>query len=397
MEQDKYLNERQTTRLWAKIKAYVTNAIGGITGVSFVIVQTLPATGAAGAIYLVPNSGSSPNIYDEYIYVANAWEKIGTTEIDLSGYVQTSRKVNNKALSADITLSASDVGAQAKITASGLLKGDGSGNITAAVAGTDYIASHQDISGKLDKSGDTMTGPLTLAGDPVSDLQAATKKYVDDVDNTFYAEAGVATFAQIKAAHDAGKYVYTKFNIGSTEYVYPLVSVDKYFDGGSAAFLIWDGSNYLQGYSMSVNNGWVRLLFQPVPTSRTVNGKSLSSDITLSASDVDALPSSTVIPSKTSDLTNDSGFITGYTETDPTVPNWAKASSKPSYTASEVGAVPTSRTVNGKALSANISLTASDVGALPSTTPIPDSTSDLTNDSGFLTLATLPIYDGTVV
>jgi 8-oxo-dGTP diphosphatase len=45
------------------------------------------------------------------------------------------------------------------------------------------------------------------------------------------------------------------------------------------------------------------------------------------------------IPSKTSDLNNDSGFISGYTETDPTVPSWAKASSKPTYTATEVGAV----------------------------------------------------------
>lgn len=33
---------------------------------------------------------------------------------------------------------------------------------------------------KLDKSGGTMTGALTLSGDPVSDLDAATKKYVDD-------------------------------------------------------------------------------------------------------------------------------------------------------------------------------------------------------------------------
>lgn len=43
------------------------------------------------------------------------------------------------------------------------------------------------------------------------------------------------------------------------------------------------------------------------------------------------------IPKKTSDLTNDSGFITGYTETDPTVPDWAKAENKPSYSKSEVG------------------------------------------------------------
>lgn len=33
---------------------------------------------------------------------------------------------------------------------------------------------------KLDKSGGTMTGALTLSGAPTSDLQAATKKYVDD-------------------------------------------------------------------------------------------------------------------------------------------------------------------------------------------------------------------------
>lgn len=59
---------------------------------------------------------------------------------------------------------------------------------------------------------------------------------------------------------------------------------------------------------------------------------------TYTASEVGALPDSTSIPSKTSDLQNDSGFIS--TETDPTVPSWAKQSSKPSYTASEVGAIP---------------------------------------------------------
>ena len=61
---------------------------------------------------------------------------------------------------------------------------------------------------------------------------------------------------------------------------------------------------------------------------------------TYTASEVGALPSNTSIPSKTSDLTNDSGFIS--TETDPTVPSWAKAASKPTYTASEVGALPSS-------------------------------------------------------
>lgn len=123
-----------------------------------------------------------------------------------------------------------------------------------------------------------------------------------------------------------------------------------------------------------------------VPRSRTVNGKALTGNITLTAEDVGALPNDTVIPTKVSELTNDSGFttntgtITGITmngaskgtsgvvnlgtvvttETDPTVPSWAKASTKPTYTASEVG-------------------------ALPDSTVIPTKVSDLTNDSGFTT------------
>ena len=59
--------------------------------------------------------------------------------------------------------------------------------------------------------------------------------------------------------------------------------------------------------------------------------------------------------------------LTSYTETDPTVPSWAKQSTKPTYTAQEVG-------------------------ALPSSTSIPSKTSDLTNDSGFITASSLSSY-----
>ena len=73
--------------------------------------------------------------------------------------------------------------------------------------------------------------------------------------------------------------------------------------------------------------------------------------------------------------------LQSFTETDPTVPSWAKASSKPAYTAAEVGAVPTTRTVNGKALSADITLSASDVSALPSSTVIPAAPGTLNTDN----------------
>lgn len=47
------------------------------------------------------------------------------------------------------------------------------------------------------------------------------------------------------------------------------------------------------------------------------------------------------VPTKTSEITNDSGFITAndipdVTESDPTVPAWAKAASKPSYSYDEI-------------------------------------------------------------
>ena len=74
----------------SQVSAAIADALADITGIDFQIVQTLPATGQKGVIYLVPNSGASPNTYDEYIWVNNAFEKLGTTNIDLSGYVQAS-------------------------------------------------------------------------------------------------------------------------------------------------------------------------------------------------------------------------------------------------------------------------------------------------------------------
>lgn len=81
---------------------------------------------------------------------------------------------------------------------------------------------------------------------------------------------------------------------------------------------------------------------------------------TYTAAEVGALPDSTVIPTRLSQLQNDAGYLTEYTEIDPTVPNWARQPNKPSYTAAEVG-------------------------ALPDSTVIPEKVSDLQNDAGYIT------------
>lgn len=68
----------------------ISNAVGDITGIDFQVVSSLPASGVKGTIYLVANNGAGTNSYDEYIWVpANQkFEKIGTTDVDLSGYVK---------------------------------------------------------------------------------------------------------------------------------------------------------------------------------------------------------------------------------------------------------------------------------------------------------------------
>lgn len=74
----------------AFVTSAVASAVGGITGMKYQVVTALPSTGAAGIIYLKSNGSSKQqNIYDEYIWINSAFEKIGTTEMDLSGYVKS--------------------------------------------------------------------------------------------------------------------------------------------------------------------------------------------------------------------------------------------------------------------------------------------------------------------
>lgn len=171
----------------------------------------------------------------------------------------------------------------------------------------------------------------------------------------------------------------------------------------------------------------------------SVNGQ--TGAVVLSATDVGALPNTTPIPTKTSDLTNDSGFVTSsdlptktsdltndsnfvadasYVHTDNNYDATAKgivdgvtaaiaAKSTVTYnqTYSQAGQKLGEITIDGvktdiigptggggggggavdsvNGQTGQVVLDAADVGALPDTTPIPSKVSDLTNDSGYQT------------
>lgn len=155
------------------VKTYVDNAVGAVKQFQYeVITGDLPTASAStmGKIYLKAHTHGTSDSYDEWITIETgsttksySWEKIGNTDIDLSGYVPTSRTVNGKALTDNISLGAADVGVTETnfpglkktgtvTSVAVMMNGSPKGTITSSGTidlGT-IITAHQDISGKQD-------------------------------------------------------------------------------------------------------------------------------------------------------------------------------------------------------------------------------------------------------
>ncbi|MCD8281868.1 MAG: hypothetical protein LUC22_01295 [Prevotella sp.] len=87
----KILRMAGTQELVTKVKAYATAAAqSAVAGIELAtVVSELPETGEANKIYLVAGENTEDNnIYTEYVYANNAWEKLGEVklDVDLSDY-----------------------------------------------------------------------------------------------------------------------------------------------------------------------------------------------------------------------------------------------------------------------------------------------------------------------
>lgn len=147
-------------------KSQVDALISSVQGTSIEVVQTLPATGESNIIYLVPNGRAVPDIYDEYVYISGNWEKIGSTDIDLSGYVTDS----------ELTAALADkagTNAVTNITRSGT-------TFTATRAnGTTFTFTQQDNTGApLNSPAFTGTPTAPTAGIATNNTQIATTAFV---------------------------------------------------------------------------------------------------------------------------------------------------------------------------------------------------------------------------
>lgn len=164
------------------VKTYVDNAIAAVKQFQYEVVNALPAASAdtMGKIYLVADKHSSTDNYDEFITIekdgAYSWEKIGNTDIDLSGYVKTTTTIAGVDLQDNVTkaelLTALNVedGAtkvdETTVSGWGFTKNQGTVNSVKmngkAVTITDgavdlgtVVTEHQSLDGKQDKLSDT--------------------------------------------------------------------------------------------------------------------------------------------------------------------------------------------------------------------------------------------------
>lgn len=325
----------------------------------------------------------------------NANKVVNVTPSNI-GAVPNTRKVNNKALSADITLTPSDIGAAASShgnhvptmqTANNkvFLRNDNSWQ-TITPANIGAVPTTRKVNNKA------LSADITLS---YSDVGAANEQHNHSAD-----EISSGTLPIERGGTNASTSTQALENLGgvpktrtvnnkalSSDISLAASDVGASASGHSHAFsTLTSKPTTLSGYGIT----------DAVPATRKVNNKALSSDISLTASDVGAATSAQgtkadsalqgvkvngtlVTPDSNKTVNIDATSISAATPEQGAKADSAiqgiqgngttitpNANKIVNITPSNIGVVPTSRTVNGKALSNNISLTASDVGAAAS-------------------------------
>ena len=140
---------------------------------------------------------------------------------------------------------------------------------------TEFISNS--LSGYLPKSGGTLTGDLILKGEPTADLQAATKKYVDDkapliIDASTLTDSNSIrnAFNLIYETYEAGRIVFLKIN--------PIYSVLTHCSRAQAIF-----SRELNG---TVTEIWI--LASGDIQSESINIKRFHNTVTLASENWDS-------------------------------------------------------------------------------------------------------------
>lgn len=256
----------------ADTKAYVDENSGeGSTAELVKIVTELPAEGVENKTYFVAKTdGSGMDLYDEYMWINGAWEYIGTKqiEIDLAEYVKRTDyatdskcglvKVSNyrgmKMLTGGIITLMAPADTQIDTRNNG-------GDVAATTAVT------------LSKFDHTLKAGLTANAETLTDEEkSAAQEWlgVTPALTTFYAVYGKTPFADVLAAHKAGKSVF----MVKGNNVAPFAG----FEGSGETQMLFHTQAYNYAYTFSVKDTdvWSMTTRRMVPTaSASDDGKFL--------------------------------------------------------------------------------------------------------------------------
>ena len=213
---------------------------------------------------------------------------------------------------------------------------------------------------------------MSFANDILDAIEIMVKQVVEDNATKIYTGVCKTTGVNNCVITINGKDNTVKY-YGGVPVVGTVYQVFIPFGNMSAAFIIVPGSGGESGCS-GVDS---------------VNG--MTGDVVLNAADVGALPNTTTIPSKTSQLTNDSGYITVSGapvksvdgETGAVVTNAVKTTQQ-----NLTDAQKTQARIN---IGAGTSSFDGNYNSLSNKPPIPSKTSQLNNDSGFITSENAPV------
>lgn len=275
-------------------KTEINALVSAIPKFTISVVTSLPTSNISETTVYLVKSGSGGDLYTEYIRVNNAWEVLGSQKVDLTGYAKLT----------DIPTKLSE------------LENDG-GYLTEDQLNTSIDAALTEAkeSGEFDGAeGERGTGILKVTTAPASYTTAIgsyNPKYRIAL-STVKSQSGVSEVL----LGDIIFYSYYHYHVDYLDASYAYISATRVSVRGAT------GAGGKSAYEYAKDGGYTG-------TEEEFAAKLAAEYLT--------------------------------SESDPTVPSWAKQSAKPTYTASEVG-------------------------ALPASTKIPTKISELTNDSGHINI-----------
>ena len=212
-----------------EVASMIAEAIGGVQSFEVLVVEQLPEQDIqTHTIYFVPKTGDTSDSYDEYIYINDAWEKIGNTQVDLSNYALKTDTVLNTTLSmgrkANTTVGASSTALGYYVEASGP-ESFATGYSTKASGGYSHAEGQ---STEATATGTHAEGDYTHA----TNYAAHAEGYYSTASGQYSHAEGYNTVANKESAHAEGGYTTAGYRAHAEGYQTNAAGEGSHAEGG---------------------------------------------------------------------------------------------------------------------------------------------------------------------